>query len=69
LTSASTSVRSKAGAEDRVLAEVRIEDLQHDRAVERQLRRLVDGAHPAAAEHRPDPVSRNLVAGLRRGAM
>ena len=63
------SLAAKAGAEDGVLAEVRVEDLQRDRALERQLRRLVDDAHPAAPEHRLDAVAGNVVSGLHRDAI
>ena len=60
------ALAAKARAEDRVLAEVRLEDLQRDGPVERQLRGLVDDAHPAPPEDRLDPVSRDLISGLHR---
>ena len=47
----------EAGAELVVVGPRRVDQLQRDRAVERQLHRLVDDAHAAAPDQRDQPVA------------
>ena len=49
-----------------VLGEVRRKELQRDHAVEDELVREVDDAHPAAAEHPLDAVAEQLGCPVRR---
>ena len=65
-----TRERHRFGAEplqDVAVAEVGVQDLDRDFAIERLVHRLVDGAHAAAAEALDDPVFADCFANHGRG--
>ena len=55
----------KALAERHIVRELRREQLQCDVAIERQVVRPVDDAHPAAAHQRLDAIAGELLADTR----